>query len=105
MQRRNFLKGLFGAIAATAAASVPTLAKKVDSTFTLEDIAFRCSGNSNLWYLKKGCWLDNELNEILGKRVVDRKYLYGSHSYAGRPAHHLAKVAKIAYSPASFTSE
>ena len=74
MQRRNFLKGLFGAVAATAAASVPMLAKKNDNTFTLEDIAFRCSGNSDLWYLKKGSWLDTELNEILGKRVVDRKY-------------------------------
>lgn len=74
MERRNFLKRLFGAIAATAATSVPTFAKKDDSTFTFEDIAFRCSGNNELFYLKKDCWLDKELNEILGKRVVDRRY-------------------------------
>ena len=75
MERRNFLKRLFGIGVGAAIASVPVIAKtKEEETFTLEDIAFRCSGNSNLWYLKKGCWLDNELNEILGKRVVDRKY-------------------------------
>lgn len=74
MKRRNFLKGIFGAVAATAAASVPMLAKKGDNTFALDEIAFRCKGNKDMWYLKKGSWLDNELNEILGKRVVDRKY-------------------------------
>ena len=74
MERRGFLKRLFGAgVGIAAMATVPAIAK-TEKTFTFNDIAFRCSGNDSLWYLKKGCWLDKELNEILGKRVVDRKY-------------------------------
>lgn len=74
MERRGFLKRLFGAgVGVAAMATVPAIAK-TEETFTFEDIAFRCSGNDTLWYLKKGCWLDKELNDILGKRVVDRKY-------------------------------
>lgn len=75
MERRNFLKRLFGtAVAVTAVAAVPSLAKKSSGTFKIEDIAEQCTGNKDLWYLKKGCWLDNELKKILGNRVVDRKY-------------------------------
>ena len=74
MERRNFIKRLFGAgVGIAAMATVPAIAK-TEETFAFDDIAFRCSGNDSLWYLKKGCWLDKELNEILGKRVVDRKY-------------------------------
>ena len=74
MERRGFLKRLFGAgVGIAAMTTVPAIAK-TEETFTFEDIAFRCSGNDSLWYLKKGCWLDKELNDILGKRVVDRKY-------------------------------
>lgn len=75
MERRNFLKRLFGISVGAALASAPVIAKtKQEETFTLEDIAFRCSRNDAMWYLKKGCWLDKELNDILEKRVVDRKY-------------------------------
>jgi len=74
MERRNFLKRLLGLGAATVAASVPIIAKESEETFTIKDIAEPCSGNKNLWYLKKDCWLDKELKQILGKRVVDRKY-------------------------------
>lgn len=35
MQRRNFLKGIFGVIATTAAVSVPMFAKENDDTFAL----------------------------------------------------------------------
>ena len=74
MERRGFLKRLFGTgVGIAAMATVPAIAK-TEETFTFEDIAFRCSGNDAMWYLKNGCWLDKELNDILGKRVVDRKY-------------------------------
>ena len=63
-----------GLSAAAAAATIPALGKKNEDTFTIEDIAEQCNGNKNLWYLKKGCWLDNELKKILGNKVVDRKY-------------------------------
>lgn len=68
MQRRNFLKGIFVAIAATATASVPMSAKENDDIFALGDIAFRCEGNKDMRFLKKGSWLDNEMNEILEKK-------------------------------------
>ena len=75
MERRNFLKRLFGAAAAATAVSVvPSLAKKSDETFTIDDITQICDGNHNLFYLKNGCWLDNELKSILGDRVVDKRY-------------------------------
>ena len=76
MERRNFLKRLFGiGVGAAALATVPGIARtKEKETFTFEDIAFRCNGNDALWYLKKDSWFNKELNEILGKRVVDRKY-------------------------------
>ena len=54
MQRRNFLKGIFGVIAATAAASVPMFAKENDDTFALGSIAFCYKGNKDMWFLKKG---------------------------------------------------
>lgn len=74
MERRGFLKRLFGIGVGAALVTVPAIAKPKEETFTFEDIAFRCSGNDAMWYLKNGCWLDKELNDILGKRVVDRKY-------------------------------
>lgn len=74
MERRNFLKRLLGFGAATVAVSVPLIAKESEETFTIKDIAEQLSSNKNLWYLKKDCWLDKELKQILGKRVVDNKY-------------------------------
>lgn len=74
MQRRNFLKSLFGFSALAAATMVGAKPLKEDDTFTIDDIAIQCTGNKGLFYIKQDCWLNKELNEIMGERVVDRKY-------------------------------
>lgn len=78
MERRNFLKRLFNIGAASAvasvAASIPALAKADKETFTLDDIAMRCTGNKDLFYIRQDCWLNQELANAMGERVVDRKY-------------------------------
>ena len=73
MERRNFIKRLFGIGAAAAASSVPALAN-VEERFTIDDMFDQVDTNKNLYYLKKKCWLNDELNAIIGDRVVERKY-------------------------------
>lgn len=53
MQRRNFLKGIFGVIAATGAASVPMFAKENDDTFALGVIAFYYKGTRICGFSRK----------------------------------------------------
>ena len=75
MERRSFLRKLFGATAAATAVSVvPALAKKKEETFTWEDMAVPHTGNKNLFYIKQDCWLNQEIAKALGDKVVDRKY-------------------------------
>ena len=73
MERRNFIKRLFGIGAAAAASSVPALAN-VEERFTIDDMFDQVDTNKNLYYLKKYCWLHDELSKIFGDRIVDRKY-------------------------------
>ena len=73
MERRNFIKRLFGVGAAAAASSVPALAN-VEKRYMIEDMFDQVDTNKNLYYLKKDCWLNNELSKIFGDRVVDRNY-------------------------------
>ena len=73
MERRNFLKSLFG-FGALAAATMVGAKPSKDDTFTIDDIALQCTGNKELFYIRKDCWLNEELNKIMGERVVDRKY-------------------------------
>lgn len=76
MERRNFIKKIFGLGAAAAVSAVPLMGtgRTTEETFKIEDMAAQCPGNKNLWYLKKDSWLNKELSKILGRRVVDRKY-------------------------------
>jgi len=74
MQRRTFLKKLFGvSVGAAAMATVPVLAKK-DETYTIEDLFDRCEGNGSLYFLKRDSWLNRELIDAMGDRFVDQKY-------------------------------
>ena len=76
MERRNFLKRLFGAtVGAAALATVPGIAKtKEEETFTLDDMFEPCDGNKNLFYLKTDSWLEGEIRNELGDRFVDERY-------------------------------
>ena len=76
MERRNFLKKLFGiGVGAAAMATVPALSKPKDAEFfTLEDLFDRCDGNSSMYFLKEDSWLNNELKKAMGDRYVSRKY-------------------------------
>lgn len=73
MQRRNFLKSLFGFSALAAATMVGAKPLK-DDTFAWDDVTFLCTGNKDLFYIRKDSWLNQELEKIMGDRVVDRKY-------------------------------
>lgn len=76
MERRNFIKRIFGLGAAAAVSAVPLMGtgRITEETFKIEDIAEQGTGNKNLWYLKKDSWLNKELSKILGQRVVERNY-------------------------------
>ncbi len=76
MERRNFIKKIFGLGAAAAVSAVPLMGtgRITEETFKIEDIAEQGTGNKNLWYLKKDSWLNKELSKILGQRVVERNY-------------------------------
>ena len=50
MQRRNFLKSLFG-FGALAAATMVGAKPSKDDTFTIDDIALQCTGNKELFYI------------------------------------------------------
>jgi hypothetical protein len=75
MERRNFIKRLFGIGAAAALASVPVIAKtNSEETFKIDDIFEPCDGNKQLFYLKTDSWLEKEIRDVLGERFVDEKY-------------------------------
>ena len=74
MERRNFLRKLFGiSMGAAAVVAVPAIAKTKDE-FTIDDMFDACDGNKQLFYLKKDSWLEKEIRDILGDRFVDEKY-------------------------------
>ncbi len=74
MERRGFLKRLFGASVGIAAmATVPAIAKQKES-FKIDDMFEPCGGNRQLFYLKTDSWLESEIRDILGDRFVDEKY-------------------------------
>lgn len=74
MERRNFIKKLFGfSLGAAAMATVPAIAK-TDDEYTIDDLFDACSGNSELFYLKTDSWIEKEIKSILGDRLVDEKY-------------------------------
>ena len=76
MERRNFIKRLFGiGVGAAALATVPGIAKtKEKETFKLEDIFEQCDGNKQLFFLKTDSWLEQEIRDILVDKFVDEKY-------------------------------
>ena len=75
MERRNFLKRLFGIGVGAALASVPAIAKmKEEETFTIDDMFEPCDGNKNLFYLKTDSWLESEIRNELGDRFVNERY-------------------------------
>lgn len=75
MERRNFLKKLFGGVAAVTAASVvPSVAKDKEETWTIDELFERCDGNDNLYYLREDSWLNKELIDIMGEQYVDQRY-------------------------------
>ena len=74
MERRNFLRKLFGiGVGAAAMATIPAIANN-DEEFTIEELFDRCRGNGQLFYLKEDSWLEKEIRDILGDRFVDEKY-------------------------------
>lgn len=74
MERRNFIKKLFGlSVGAAAIATVPVIAKNKEE-FTIKELFDRCGGNGQLLYLKRDSWLEKEIRDILGDRFVDKKY-------------------------------
>ena len=72
MERRNFLKKLFGIGVGAALSTVPGIAKE-EETFALEDMFERSEGNSSLYLLKPDSWLNRELKKALEGHVVSRK--------------------------------
>ena len=74
MERRNFLKRLFGLGVGAALASVPAIGKTEEETFKIDDIFEPCDGNGQLYYLKISSWLENKIRDILDDRFVDEKY-------------------------------
>lgn len=75
MERRNFLKKLFGGVVAVTAASVvPSVAKDKEETWAIDELFERCDGNSNLYYIRANSWLNKELIDIMGEQYVDQHY-------------------------------
>ena len=99
MDRRNFLKKLGIGLGAAAAATVPSIAKDKKEEYTIEDMFVQHDGNSNLFYLREGCWLDNEIKKVLDKRYVDKKHFaYYSPMY-GLPLPMKDKYVKSDFEP------
>ena len=74
MERRNFLRKLFGiGVGAAAMATIPAIANN-DEEFTIEELFDRCSGNGQLYFLKTDSWIEDEIKNILGDRFVDKNY-------------------------------
>lgn len=97
MERRNFLKKLFGIGAVVAVSKVPVLAKDKSETFKIEDMFEQQDGNSALYYLKKDSRLNKDLADVLGDRYVDTKWF----QYYN-PQHSLAIPIKEEYTKADF---
>ena len=74
MDRRGFLRRMFGAGAAVAASGIGISAKDKDGTVSWEDLTVQCTGNENLFYLKPNGWLNKELVNAFGDKVVDRQH-------------------------------
>jgi hypothetical protein len=75
MERRNFLKKLFGGVAAVTAASVvPLVAKDKEETWAIDELFERCDGNSNLYFIRANSWLNKELIDVMGEQYVDQRY-------------------------------
>ena len=72
MERRNFLKRLFGAgVGAAALATVPGIAKtRKQDAFKIEDVFEQSEENENLFFLKCGSWLEKEIVGIVGDGFV-----------------------------------
>lgn len=99
MDRRNFLKKLGIGLGAAAAATVPSIAKERKEEYTIEDMFVQHDGNSNLFYLKEGCWLDDEIKKMLGKRYVDKKYFSHYLPMYGLPLPMKEKYTKDDFEP------
>lgn len=98
MERRNFLKKLFGGVAAVTVASVvPSVAKDKEETWTIDELFERCEGNSNLYYIRANSWLNKELIDVMGEQYVDNKYF----SYYF-PLHNLYLPVKERYEKRDF---
>ena len=73
MERRGFLKRLFGLGVGAAAMTVPGLAKAASKdTFTIEDNFIQCDGNSNIYVIKKDSLLNKELMKAIGDHYLPK---------------------------------
>lgn len=98
MERRNFLRKLFGIGVVAAASKVPALAKEEPEVFKIEDMFEQpFEGNKNLYYLKEDSWLAKEFSKVAGDRIVSHKYF----QYY-EPATELAVPIKEEYTKADF---
>ena len=77
MKRRNFLKNLFkGAAVATVAVATGNVAKAITKEeekeeFEITDLFNQpYSGNTNLYGLKQGSWLEKEMLNALGDKFI-----------------------------------
>ena len=57
-----------------ATTTIPLVATKSKNEFNVLDLFDKDKGDSKHLVLKNGCWLDKALKEVLGERVVDRRY-------------------------------
>ena len=74
MERRGFLKRLFGLGVGAAAMTVPALAKAAKGdTFTIEDAFTRFDGNKDMYYLKKDSLLNKELMKAIGDHYLPKE--------------------------------
>ena len=84
MERRGFLKRLFGLGIGAAAMTVPGLAKAASKeTFTLDEAFIHHDGNENLYYIKKNSVLNQELMKALGDHYLPKDKFgcyYGVHN-------------------------
>lgn len=74
MERRGFLKRLFGIGVGAAALSVPVIAKAAKKdTFTLDEVFMRHDGNKNLFYIRKDSVLNRELMKAIGDHYLPKE--------------------------------
>ena len=73
MERRGFLKRLFGLGVGAAAMAVPVLAKTASKeTFTLDEAFIKHDGNKDLYYIRKDSVLNQELMKALGDHYLPK---------------------------------